>query len=87
MAGIKRTTPDDPYSPQGLHNSAKRSKSSLVLRNAPPTPVHQRPLQQRTGGWFEFFGIPNILRSFNLISQAEPSARELKPERMSFNQC
>jgi hypothetical protein len=74
MAGIKRTTPDDPNSPQGLHNSAKRSKSSLVLRTAPPTPAQDRPLQQRTGSWFSpLIGLTDILKSF--IFQPEPSDR------------
>jgi hypothetical protein len=79
MAGIKRTTPDDPYSPQGLHNSAKRSKSSLVLLTAPPTPAQDRPLQQRTGGWFDLGVIPavtNLLKGFGLFTQSESPSRE-----------
>ena len=79
MAGIKRTTPDD-YSPNGLNHSAKRSKSSLTLRGAPPLPVQERPLHQRTGGWFStitgFSGVSNILKGFGLISQPETTPRK-----------
>jgi hypothetical protein len=80
MAGIKRTTPDD-YSPNGLNHSAKRSKSSLVLRAAPATPVQERPLQRRTGGWLDSLavipGVSSFLRTVGVISQSDTTPRKL----------
>jgi len=79
MAGIKRTSQDDQYTPRGLQNSSKRSKTSLVEYKSSytPTSIKQRPLHQRSAGFWDY--VPGFVKDILCRSPDVTSCKLISP--------
>ena len=79
MAGIKRNSQDDQYTPRGLQNSSKRSRTSLVEHKSSytPTPIKQRPLHQRSAGFWDY--VPGFVKDILCRSPDVTSCKLISP--------